>query len=40
MDRHLTDVVDLLNFLFQNGAPPSLGTRCVRIPDCPTHCPI
>lgn len=34
----VTDAVHLLSYLFQRGAPPALGTGCVRIPGCPEAC--
>ena len=35
---NLTDVLDLLNYLFLQSASPALGARCVRILDCPSVC--
>ncbi len=34
----LSDAVYGLNYLFLGGAPPSLGTGCVRIEGCPNSC--
>ncbi len=34
----LTDAVAILNHLFLQGAPPALGTDCVRIVGCPEVC--
>ena len=35
---NLTDAVFLLLYLFNNGAPPALGTECLRLADCPDAC--
>ena len=35
---NLTDAVFLLLYLFNNGAPPALGTECLRLADCPDVC--
>ena len=35
---NVTDPVQLLDYLFQNGAPPALGVNCVLIDGCPTVC--
>ncbi len=35
---NIADVVYLLAYLFNGGAPPVLGTECVRIPGCPDVC--
>lgn len=34
----LNDAISILNHLFLDGAPPALGTDCVRIVDCPDVC--
>jgi hypothetical protein len=34
----LTDALRLLNFIFQNGPAPALGTSCVRITGCGSAC--
>ena len=34
----LGDAVAVLNYLFLDGAPPELGTACVRIVGCPERC--
>jgi len=36
---NLTDAVAILNYLFLSGAPPSLGTSCVRFAGCTDFCP-
>ena len=35
---NLTDAVFLLLYLFNNGAPPALGTECLQLADCPDAC--
>ena len=35
---NVTDSVRLLQYLFQQGEPHALGTRCVRIEGCPNAC--
>jgi len=37
-DVNLTDGISVLNFLFRRGAPPALGTDCVRVDGCPDAC--
>ncbi|MBI4583013.1 MAG: lamin tail domain-containing protein [Planctomycetes bacterium] len=34
----VSDVISELTYLFLGGAPPKLGTRCLRIPGCPNAC--
>ncbi len=34
----VTDVVSVLSYLFQGGPPPTMGTDCIRIENCPTTC--
>ncbi len=34
----LGDVVYLLQHLFTGGPPPILGTKCIRVPACPSAC--
>ena len=34
----LADAVHVLRYVFLDGAPPVLGTRCVPLPGCPDSC--
>ena len=34
----MADAIYLLNYLYQGGAPPVLGTGCVRIRGCEDAC--
>ena len=35
---NITDVISLLEYLYQNGPPPELGTDCVRLEGCANLC--
>lgn len=37
-DVDISDALYTLIYLFGSGAPPSLGTDCILVPDCPTTC--
>jgi hypothetical protein len=35
---NVSDAVWLLAYMYQGGAPPTRGTRCVRLEGCPNVC--
>lgn len=36
---NLSDSLHIIRYVFQRGAPPTLGIDCARIQDCPSSCP-